>query len=106
MLYDAIAVIASTEGAALLAREATAKDFVSDAFAHAKFIAYSEAAETLFEKAGVTEMDGGFVRSEAAGGREALFRCLPQASLLGARGEGPRRLTGGRAGGPCPQLGF
>ena len=46
VLYDAIAVIASTEGAALLAREATAKDFVSDAFAHAKFIAYSEAAAT------------------------------------------------------------
>ena len=61
MLYDAIAVIASTEGAALLAREATAKDFVSDAFAHAKFVAYSEAATTLFEKAGVPETDGGFV---------------------------------------------
>jgi catalase len=61
VLYDAIAVIASTEGAALLAREATAKDFVSDAFAHAKFIAYSEAAATLFEKAGVPETDGGFV---------------------------------------------
>jgi catalase len=47
VLYDAIVVIPSAEGAALLAREATAKDFVSDAFAHAKFIAYSEAALSI-----------------------------------------------------------
>ena len=61
VLYDAIVVIPSADGAALLAGEATAKDFVSDAFAHAKFIAYSEAAEPLFQRAGVTEMDGGCV---------------------------------------------
>jgi catalase len=61
VLYDAIVVIPSAEGAALLAREATAKDFVSDAFAHAKFIAYSEAAKPLLQRAGVTEMDGGCV---------------------------------------------
>src|SRR5712672_529609 len=61
VLYDAIMVIPSAEGAALLAREATAKDFVSDAFAHAKFIAYSEAAKPLLQRAGVTEMDGGCV---------------------------------------------
>ena len=61
VLYDAIAVIPSTEGAALLAREATARDFVSDAFAHAKFIAYCETAKPLLQKAGVTETDGGCV---------------------------------------------
>ena len=61
VLYDAIVVIPSAEGAALLAGEATAKDFVSDAFAHAKFIAYSEAAKPLLQRAGVTEMDGGCV---------------------------------------------
>jgi catalase len=66
VLYDAVAVIPSAEGAALLAREATAKDFVSDAFAHAKFIAYSEAAKPLFEKAGVMEMDGGCVALKSA----------------------------------------
>jgi catalase len=65
VLYDAIAVIPSAEGAALLAREATAKDFVSDAFAHAKFIAYSEAAKPLLRKAGVTEMDSGCVALKA-----------------------------------------
>src|SRR5262249_29536436 len=42
VLYDAVAILASGDGAAMLIREATVKDFVSDAFAHAKFIAYSE----------------------------------------------------------------
>jgi catalase len=66
VLYDAVAVLSSAEGAALLAREATARDFVNDAFAHAKFIAYSETAKPLFEKAGMTEMDGGFVALKSA----------------------------------------
>jgi catalase len=61
VLYDAVAVLPSAEGAALLAREATAKDFVNDAYAHAKFIGYAETAQPLFQKAGLTEMDGGFV---------------------------------------------
>ena len=53
VLYDAVAVLASEEGAALLARDAAAKDFVTDAFAHCKFIGYSAAAEPLFVKAGI-----------------------------------------------------
>ena len=53
VLYDAVAILASAEGAEMLLREAAAKDFVSDAFAHAKFIAYIDAAKPLIEKAGV-----------------------------------------------------
>jgi catalase len=53
VLYDAVAVLASEEGAALLAKDATAKGFVADAFAHCKFIGYSAAAEALFVKAGL-----------------------------------------------------
>ena len=34
VLYDAVAILASAEGAKLLAKDATAKDFVNDAFAH------------------------------------------------------------------------
>ena len=61
VLYDAVAILPSAEGAALLAQEATAKDFVNDAFAHAKFIAYGPDAGPLFEKANLTaDMDGGF----------------------------------------------
>lgn len=58
VLYDAVAILVSAEGAAQLQQEATARDFVADAFAHAKFIATSEDAMPLLEKAGV-EPDGG-----------------------------------------------
>jgi catalase len=57
VLYDAVAVLASAEGAAMLAKDKTAKDFVSDAFAHCKFIAHSPEALPLFEKAGVAADD-------------------------------------------------
>lgn len=61
VLYDAVAVLPSEEGAALLAKDATAKDFVADAFAHAKFIGHTAAAEALFDAAGATERDAGFL---------------------------------------------
>jgi catalase len=62
VLYDAVALLPSQEGAALLSREAAARDFVADAFAHCKFIGYTEAALPLFAKAGVPEgLDGGFI---------------------------------------------
>ena len=38
-------------------QEATARDFVADAFAHCKFIGYVDAAMPLFEKAGIAEAD-------------------------------------------------
>jgi len=60
VLFDAVAVLASAEGAALLARDGAAKDFVNDAFGHCKFIAYSAEAEALFEKAGLlVDLDEG-----------------------------------------------
>ncbi|MCK8783396.1 catalase [Roseomonas sp. NAR14] len=61
VLYDAVALLPSAEGAALLAKEATAKDFVNDAYAHAKFIAFAPTAKPLLDKAGLTEPDDGFV---------------------------------------------
>ena len=52
----------SAEGAALLAKDAASKDFVSDAFGHCKFIGYSAAATTLFAESRVPpELDGGFI---------------------------------------------
>ena len=61
VLYDAVAILPSAEGVVLLAKDATAKDFINDAYAHAKFIAYSPAAEPLFTKIGLPAMDAGFV---------------------------------------------
>lgn len=55
VLFDAVAVLVSAEGAAMLARDAAAKDFVSDAFAHCKFIAIGEEAEPIFVAAGIAD---------------------------------------------------
>jgi len=62
VLYDAVALLVSESGAALLAGDAPTRDFVSDAFAHCKFIAYSPAAKLLFQSAGIGgKTDGGCV---------------------------------------------
>lgn len=62
VLFDAVAVLLSPEGAEKLSSDASAKDFVSDAYAHLKFIAYSEPATALFDKAGLGKsIDNGFV---------------------------------------------
>ena len=62
MLYDAVAVLPSAEGAVLLAQDAPAKDFVSDAFAHCKFIGVGADAEPLFAAARIPpELDEGCV---------------------------------------------
>ena len=53
VLYDAVVLLMSAEGAALLAADATAKDFVTDAHAHCKFIAYTPDAVALLDAAGV-----------------------------------------------------
>jgi catalase len=55
VLYDAVALLPSEEGARVLAKEPTARDFVADAFAHMKFIGYVEAALPLFDKASVLD---------------------------------------------------
>ena len=77
ILYDAVAVLASKDGAKLLSKEATAKDFVTDAFAHCKFIAYSPEAMALFEKAGIKDdLDEGCVAMTAAADAKAfLVQC-------------------------------
>jgi catalase len=66
VLYDAVAILLSAEGAELLAKEATARDFVNDAFAHAKFIGYADSATPLLTAAGLTERDAGFVALQSA----------------------------------------
>jgi catalase len=55
VLFDAVVLLPSEQGAAMLAKEPTARDFVADAFAHMKFIGYVDAALPLLKKAGVFE---------------------------------------------------
>jgi catalase len=70
VLYDAVALLPSKEGVELLLKNAAAKDFVSDAFAHLKVIAYVETALPLLEKAGIerAEMDEGFILLDSDNG--------------------------------------
>ena len=76
VLYDAVAILPSQAGVKTLLKNASVKDFVSDAFAHLKVIGYSEAAMPLFEKAGIAaDMDEGFVSLDAKNAEEYLAQC-------------------------------
>lgn len=68
VLFDAVAILASNDGATLLAGDATAKDFATDAFAHCKFIGYSPEAMAVFEKAGMADdLDEGCIELGSTG---------------------------------------
>ena len=63
VVFDAVAILLSDAGAQLLAEEATARDFVADAFAHCKFIGHTAAAMPLLEKAGIAaSRDSGVIQ--------------------------------------------
>ena len=53
VLDDAVAVLLSEDGANSLLKSGAARDFISDAFVHVKFIACVSAALPLFERAGI-----------------------------------------------------
>ena len=57
ILYDAVAVVVSADGAKLLSKDKTAKDFVNDAFGHCKFIGYTAEAKPFLAKAGIADED-------------------------------------------------
>ncbi len=63
VLYNSVALLPSAEGVSALLNNPAAKDFVNDAFAHAKFIAYGPDAAPLLEKTNlIEEIDEGFLR--------------------------------------------
>jgi catalase len=53
VLYDAVALLPSESAMAKLIENLAARDFVSDAFVHCKFIGHSEPTKQLFAKAGI-----------------------------------------------------
>ncbi len=79
VLYDAVAVLPASGGARALAARPAARDFVTDAVAHCKFIGYTSGAAVLFEAAGLpldpASADEGFMslRDHPAG--EFIARC-------------------------------
>ena len=79
VLYDAVAVIAEPGGARALAARPAARDFVTDAVAHCKFIGYTSGAAVLFEAAGLPTdpagADGGFISLSEHPAAEFIARC-------------------------------
>jgi catalase len=94
VLYDAVAILASPGGARALAARPAARDFVTDAVAHCKFIGYTSGAAVLFEAAGLPgtssesglsggsggsggpgDLDGGFISLDDYPAAEFVARC-------------------------------
>ena len=77
VVFDAVALVMSEAAADKLADNKPSQDFVSDAFAHVKFIAYSEGAMPLLEATGVADkMDDGVIRVDAkADAADFLEQC-------------------------------
>ena len=58
-----------------MAKEATARDFVADAFVHLKFIAHVAGAKPLLDKAGVVPDEGVVVLSGAKDTESFIEKC-------------------------------
>ena len=58
VLFDAVAVILSDEGAKALAQESAAIDFVRDAFGHLKAIAVDQGGQALLKKSNIGQDAG------------------------------------------------
>lgn len=77
VLFDAVAIVVSEEGARQLSEVAAARDFIADAFAHCKFIAYVEAALPLLAKGGIGDsLDEGMHLLEKASDASVFVRAL------------------------------
>jgi catalase len=76
VLYDAVAVLPSPDGADVLATNAAAKDFVTDAHAHCKLIGRNDAAAALLDATGLSEhVDDGYVSLDNGDATKFVERC-------------------------------
>ena len=75
VLFDAVAILPSAEGVKFLTTLPAARDFVADATAHRKFLAYAASAMPLFEKAGVAGgIDEGFIALNSPGDCDTFIK--------------------------------
>lgn len=75
VVFDAVAVIPSQAGAELLQKDGASKDFVADAFAHCKFIAYNNEALLLFKAVSIDgDLDAGCIKLAKAGDAKAFIK--------------------------------
>jgi catalase len=84
VLYDAVALLPGVDAVPDLLQESTARDFVTDAFAHCKFIGYVDAATALFEKVGIVDdLDEGCIAIESAKGAAEFVEALAPLRVWG-----------------------
>jgi catalase len=79
IFFDAVALLPSQEGAALLAKEAAAVDWLRDAFGHLKVVGHVEAAVPIFQKAGVApDADEGVIALAGSKGVGSFIKAAKQ----------------------------
>ncbi|MCB9946682.1 MAG: catalase [Rhodospirillaceae bacterium] len=66
VLFDAVVLLTSEDGARTLAQQPAARDFVTDAFAHLKLIGHVATAKPLLDAAGVAADAAGMIALKAA----------------------------------------
>ena len=67
VLYDAVALLISSELAHEFALVPAVRDFVTDAHSHCKFVAYSPGAAALFEATGMADhLDQGYLKLDGS----------------------------------------
>ena len=67
VLFDAVAVLPSQDGAEAISKNVAAMEFIRDAFGHLKYIAWVQTARPLLEAAGILEkMDDGCIELKKA----------------------------------------
>ena len=77
VLFDAVVLLAAAPAVDDLVHEATARDFVADAFQHCKIIGYSASSLPLLERAGIAdEQDEGVVPLPGEDGLSAFVAGL------------------------------
>ena len=77
--YDAVVIATDTAGAQLLANLPPARDFVTDAFAHSKFVGYTAPASPLFQAIGLADkLDDGFAQLDGGGSVDTFLQTCAQ----------------------------
>ena len=107
VLYDAVALLPSQDGATILAQEASARDFVADAFAHCKFIGYVEAAlAALARRLACPKVSTrGSSRWTGADGCAEFLATCRQLRFWDSRGKCEKSVTAGQPRWGYPQWG-
>jgi catalase len=78
VLYDAVVILTSPDAVSALVEHPAARDFITDAYAHSKFVGYTSAAALLLSGVGLADkLDAGFIDLNDVGPAGFLGQCAP-----------------------------